>query len=569
MVSGLTNHTIIFQVPDKGKGTVVLNKVDYVNKVTSILEDHSKFKEIGEPKFSIIFSVETKINTFLRYLKNNGIISETTYQCLYSTGGSYGVMYGLPKIHKEGTPIRPILTSYDTPNYKLAKFLVPLLAPLTSNNYTFRNSEHFKEKILPQDSDLFMTSMDVESLFTNVPVEETIQIILDKIFTSPDTVFNDFNATDFKKLLQLAVQDTAFIFNGKAYIQTDGMAMGSPLGPTFANIFMCSLEERLLDECPLASRPLLYGRYVDDTFLLFRGKEQAEIFLEYANGMHPNIKFTIEYENDNKLPFLDVLVVRENERFNTTIFRKKTFTGLGTNFYSHCFFNFKLNALSTLLHRAYTLTSDWSNFHKEISYLQQYFENNCFPAKLFYRQVYRFVNKVYLPKLKTPSVPKLPVYASVPLIHDKAFYQDLYKIISNYIPAVDLKLIPINPLSIGSLFRSKEKLDSLMTSKIVYLFTCPRCDLGSYVGLSRRLLKVRIDAHKGVSFRTGGRLTSPEYSSIRDHTKKCKHDIQYEDFKIIGRAKTENQLQILESLLIKQLVPKLNNQTTSTPLYLS
>ena len=137
--------------------------------------------------------------------------------------------------------------------------------------------------------------------------------------------------------MQLAVLDTAFIFNGKAYIQTDGMAMGSPLGPTFANIFMCSLEERMLDECPLANHPLFYGRYVDDTFLLFRGKEQAEAFLEYANEMHPNIKFTIEHEKDHKLPFLDVLVYRDDDHFNTTVFRKKTFTGLGTNFYSHCF----------------------------------------------------------------------------------------------------------------------------------------------------------------------------------------------------------------------------------------
>ena len=268
-------------------------------------------------------------------------------------------MYGLPKIHKVGTPIRPILTSYDTPNYKIAKFLVPLLAPLTTNSYSIKNSENFRHKILPQDSDLFMASLDVESLFTNIPVEETIQIIIDKIFTHPDTIFHSFNKTDFRKLLELAVLDTAFIFNGQAYIQTDGMAMGSPLGPTFANIFMCFLEESMLDECPLAFHPLFYSRYVDDTFLLFRGKHQADTFLEYANRLHPNIKFTIEYEDNNVLPFLDILVSREADHFNTTIFRKKTFTGQGTNFYSHCYFNFKLNALSTLFHRAFSLTSDW------------------------------------------------------------------------------------------------------------------------------------------------------------------------------------------------------------------
>ena len=558
---------ILLTRPDKGKGTVILNRHEYKEKVENILGDESKFRKIGDPDFTTIFQIEDRINRFLKCLKEKEIISHDTYNNLYSTGASYGIMYGLPKIHKDNTPMRPILTSYNTPNYGIAKFLVPLLAPLTTNRYSLKNSRNFKERILAQDSDLFMASLDVESLFTNVPVQETIQIILDKIFTRPDTIFHNFNITDFRKLLELAVLDTAFIFNGKAYIQTDGMAMGSPLGPTFANIFMCSLEERMLDDCPLAYHPLFYSRYVDDTFLLFRDRYQADNFLKYANDLHSNIKFTIEYEIDNRLPFLDIIVIRADDHFNTTIFRKKTFTGLGTNFYSHTFLNFKLNALSTLFHRAYTLTSDWDKFHKEILYLRQYFTMNCYPPKLFYKYLRKFMNSIFLPKFEIPTVPKLPLYASVPLINNKSFYEELQKAVNKYLPAVNLKLIPINPLTIGSFFISKERLKPLMTSGVVYSFNCPRCSLGKYVGCTRRLLKVRIDSHCGVSYRTGSKLSNPEHSNIRDHAKKCKHNIKYEDFKIIGRAPNDHQLVILESLLIKQLVPQLNTQGSSTPLY--
>ena len=91
-------------------------------------------------------------------------------------------------------------------------------------------------------------------------------------------------------------------------------------------------------------------------------------------------------------------------------------------------------------------------------------------------------------------------------------------------------------MNIGSFFHPKEKLHPLMTSGVIYEFNCPRCDLGKYVGSTRRLLKVRVDSHRGVSYRTGIKLSNPEYSSIREHIKKCKYNIDYKNFKIIARV---------------------------------
>ena len=114
-----------------------------------------------------------------------------------------------------------------------------------------------------------MVSLDIESLFTNIPVEETINIILDKIFIEPDLLYHNFSRTNFKKLLELAVLDTAFVFNGNSFKQVEGICMGSPLGPCLANIFMCSLEESMLDNCPLRFHPLYYKKYGSDTFAFF------------------------------------------------------------------------------------------------------------------------------------------------------------------------------------------------------------------------------------------------------------------------------------------------------------
>ena len=193
-----------------------------------------------------------------------------------------------------------------------------------------------------------MVSYDVSSLFTNVPLIETIDIIISALFPTEDSVFEGFDINSFRRLLELAVMDNYFIFNNKIYKQTDGMAMGSPLGPTFANIFMCHLEKLYLEQCPTSFKPVFYKRYVDDTFVLFKEMQHANLFLNFINSFHPNISFTMDTESDNQLPFLDITISRSNDQFLTGVFRKKTFTGLGMNFFSHCSFSFKLNARKTL-----------------------------------------------------------------------------------------------------------------------------------------------------------------------------------------------------------------------------
>ena len=135
-------------------------------------------------------------------------------------------------------PLRPILAAYNTAMYNLAKFLIPLIEPCSTNDFTFKNSYQFYDKIsslnLPSNS--FMASFDISSLYTNVPVLETINIICYSVFNN-DSIFHNFTKEDFCKLLHLAVDVTYFIFNETLYKQTDGLSMGNPIAPVMANIF--------------------------------------------------------------------------------------------------------------------------------------------------------------------------------------------------------------------------------------------------------------------------------------------------------------------------------------------
>ena len=187
-------------------------------------------------------------------------------------------MYSCLKVHKPNIPLRPILAAYNLPNFNLAKYLVSILTPLTQNNYVINNSFEFASSLQSINSKSFLVSYDVESLFTNIPLDETIEIILNELFSTPNSLFNNFTRSTFKQLLQLSVCDTHFIFNDDLYKQIDGVSMGSPLGPILAGIFMSKLESNYLDNCPTHFKPQFYKRYVDDTFAVFNNETEANFF---------------------------------------------------------------------------------------------------------------------------------------------------------------------------------------------------------------------------------------------------------------------------------------------------
>ena len=261
-------------------------------------------------------------------LKESHVISESAYDLLRPCGSRPGVLYGLPKVHKENTPMRPILSALSTHNYSIAKFLVPVLQPITTNNYSLKDSFEFVSTLesMKHLDTCVMASFDIKSLFTQIPIQETIDIATFSLFPTADTSVHGLNAKQFRSLLELAVQDCHFQFDNQLYDQIDGVAMGSPLGPSMANAFLCFHENHWLENCPRKFKPILYKRYVDDCFLIFKKKDDVLLFLDYLNSKHSNIEFTHELEKDGTLPFLDVQVKFDSGSFTTSVFRKKTFT---------------------------------------------------------------------------------------------------------------------------------------------------------------------------------------------------------------------------------------------------
>ena len=147
----------------------------------------------------------------------------------------------------------------------------------------------------------------MKSLFTKVPIDLSLQII-DRRLREDNTLSDrtTLGPPTITMLTELCLRTTYFQYGNEFFEQKDGAAMGSPLSPVVANIFMEEFENEALQEA--GSKPRLWLRYVDDTFVIWsQGRDQLEDFLSFLNGRHGNIQFTMEEETDGSIPFLDVL----------------------------------------------------------------------------------------------------------------------------------------------------------------------------------------------------------------------------------------------------------------------
>ena len=263
-------------------------------------------------------------------------------------------MYGLFKVHKGATDnddvstFRPILSAISTCNYNLVKFFVPILKPFTINEYTVKDSFSLTQEIIDQDPNLFMASFDIQSLFTNIPLDKTIEICVNMVFEKRKKV-KGILQRHFKQLLIFSVESPCFLFSDVYYKQIDGVAMGSPLGPTLANSFLVYHERKWLESCPIQFRPKYYRRFVDDIFFMSEHKDRVKKFLRYINSLHRNSQFTCEEESNDQISFLDISITISKNKLVTSLYRKKRFSGVYLNYSSFLPTNSKKSLIDALL----------------------------------------------------------------------------------------------------------------------------------------------------------------------------------------------------------------------------
>ena len=219
---------------------------------------------------------------------------------------SFRRAHGMPKIHKTYTDIplfRPIVDTTTTPHYNVGKFLSSPLNPLTINEYHLTDSFEAVSaiKAIPQnlfDEGFRFVSFDIESLFTNVPLKRSLNLVLKRVFTD-GLIDTTLSKRILKKLLLDACTKTVFSFDNTLYEQIDGVSMGSCLAPVLANIVLTEFEKLVVDDLVNSGILKFYRRYVDDTLVLMKVSDIPFVF-------DKNLKFTVDTFDSGKVHFLDL-----------------------------------------------------------------------------------------------------------------------------------------------------------------------------------------------------------------------------------------------------------------------
>ena len=405
-----------------------------------------------------------------------------------------------------------------------------------------------------------MCSFDVSSLFTNVPLDETIQFCLDKLYALPDPP--TLPRSVLKVLLEFATKKSHFIFDVQYYDQVDGVAMGSPLGPVLANIFMCHFEEKWV--LSNNSRPSVWFRYVDDTFTLFESKHAAIRFLQFLNNCHANIKFTVEFEENSTIPFLDVLITRHSHTFSTSVYRKKTFAGLYTKWDSFTPRKYKINLIRTLTFRCFRICSSPSLLRSSLSELRKLLSQNGYPAGIVNYNINDVLNRQQnRQREQTTTVPKKEILVILPFLglQSNVITKQLKACINKCYGCIDLRVIFQSNHRIKSFFPYKDRFNRSQMSKVVYKASCWDCQ-DFYIGKTKRRLHDRKTEH----FKA---ITSTSHAfAIADHVTSTGHNFKWDHFEILAKGRSDVHCKIKETLLIRDLKPALNENVGSEKLYL-
>ena len=394
----------------------------------------------------------------------------------------------------------------------------------------------------------------MSALFTSVPIDPASKIIKDLLVKDP--TLKDMTAIgidDIILLLEFCLKNTYFSFQGHFFEQVEGVAMGTPVSPIVANLYMEYLEQKAHSTAP--HPPRFWCRYVDDTFVIHK-EANKQGFLQHINSVDPAIKFRVEEnKEDGSIPFLDTTVKPEVDgSLSITVYRKPTHTDQYLQWDSHHNHSAKFSVINTLSHRAQTVCSNPELLKQEKEHLRKALTKCKYP-KWALDKVEKRLNRPSSEAIdgvsnqginSTPAATReVKSKGHIVIPYTQGLCESIKKICGRYGIQTHFK----GGCTIKNLLVSPEDKDPMVSqSDAIYWYQCGdlTCD-DEYIGETSRIFGERYKEH----------LKDP--SPIHHHNNQTNHPINQNNFKIIGREGHHMSRYIKESIFIRVNNPTLNN----------
>lgn len=517
-----------------------MTRSDYLRKSYTLLADTETYKLITKDPTQ---TIQNKLNkTIESYIKLSIFTKETGLK-LKCSNGVFPKMYFQPKIHKDDVPLRPIVSYVGSPLYNLSKYLATLLkhAYVIDDTHT-KNSFEFVTFIqnFKVPDNYVLLSLDVISLFTNIPTDLTTDIIKEKWHLIQDNT--KLSKEQFLELLDFTFKNSYFNFDNKFYNQIYGLGMGNCLSPICSDIVMAELQENCIKKLPFQLP--FFKRYVDD-IITCAPSDQLQTLLKTFNAFHPKLQFTIEKEKNNSIPFLDILLIRTDNTIITDWYHKPTFSERFLNFHSQHPFQHKANIIKNLQNRAIKLSHP--KFHtKNLESIKIYLTKNSYPQKL--------INKLLKKQITNNSSDHSNCkYYKIPYI--KGLSETVSRLLES--DTVKIAYKPENTLKkYFTQLKTKTPID--YQSNVIYKIPCQNCNC-CYIGQTGRYLRTRLLEHQR-SVRPQNLLQSKQKTALAEHSETLVHTFDFTNTKIIGKQQNLKKRLIHEMIAIKKEVHHVNKK---------
>lgn len=525
---------VIVSRSDKGGSAVVMFKEEYITGMDDMLKDETTYRRITKDPTN---KFQLQSNLIVKELLTGKEIDELNAKYLKTYNAIAPKIYGLRKTHKQVFALRPVVSCIGAPSYKLARFLHDILTAWTSTiQWNVKNSMELVNQIktITVPDKHVLISLDVISLFTNIPKDLVLKIINEDwnemakvIKVKKDTLIT---------LVKFCFESSYFTFQNRLYQQIDGSSMGNPASPSLANVVMNFVIRKAIDN--LGFHIPLLKLYVDDTILLVPKDKIDDVFCGF-NNINEKIKFTMEVEVEGRLPFLDLVVIREENRLITDWHMKKTNSGRLLNFKSNHPSCQKLGMIWGLLHRAINLSNE-RFADKNLLRVKGILKNNNYPGcfinkaiELFFKKLEANNNAAVVPNIK--KCYKFP------------FIKGLSCRLNNCLNDTDAKLVFYNLETVKRVYtKLKDKTKVENKSNVVYKIPCS-CNK-VYIGQTSQYIKKRIAQHK-LDCRAVNVLKENK-TALAAHHFDLGHNFYFENVKLLDSERVHLKKNISEMIQI-------------------